>query len=68
MGFINNKYMSNTEAIYNTFVYPTLDGQFMVTDPTEFDSVIPGGPFETESKARDAFDKYVEKHQIVFEG
>lgn len=55
------------EAIYKTFIYKTMDGQFMVTDPAEFDQVVPGGPFETEAQAREAFDKYVKANEIVFE-
>ena len=42
------------EAIYKTFIYETTNGEFMVTDPMEFDSVVPGGPFETEAQAREA--------------
>jgi hypothetical protein len=55
------------EAIYKTFIYETMNGEFMVTDPMEFDSVVPGGPFETEAQAREALERYVETNQIVFE-
>lgn len=56
-----------TTEIYKTFIYETLDGQFMVTDPLEFDQVIPGGPWKTEAEAKTAFEKYIQLHQIVFE-
>jgi hypothetical protein len=43
-----------------------MDGQFMATDPLEFDQTIPGGPWNTEAEAIAAFDKYVQAHQIEF--
>ena len=55
-----------TTETYKTFIYETLDGQFLATDPLEFDQIIPGGPWNTESEAIAAFDKYVQAHQIEF--
>ncbi len=51
--------MNITEEIVNSFVYETMDGQFMVTDPTEFDQVIPGGPWNTREEAEQAFTNYI---------
>lgn len=59
--------MTTTNKIHKTFIYETLDGQFMVTDPLEFDQVIPGGPWNTHAEAVIAFEKYVQLHQIIFE-
>ena len=55
------------EEIYSTFIYETLNGKFMVSDPLEFDQVLAGGPFDTEEKAREAFDAYVKENEITFE-
>jgi hypothetical protein len=59
--------MNITEEIVNSFVYETMDGQFMVTDPTEFDQVIPGGPWNTREEAEKAFTNYINENQITFE-
>ena len=56
-----------TTDIHKTFIYETMDGQFMATDPLEFDEVIPGGPWKTKEEAITAFEKYVQLHQIIFE-
>jgi hypothetical protein len=56
-----------TTETYKTFIYETLDGQFMVTDPLEFDQTIPGGPWNTEAEAIEAFENYIQLHQIIFE-
>jgi hypothetical protein len=55
-----------TTETYKTFIYETLAGQFMATDPLEFDQIIPGGPWNTEAEAIAAFDKYIQLHQIEF--
>jgi hypothetical protein len=52
--------------IYDTFIYETMNGQFMVSDPLEFDQVLVGGPFDTEEKAKEAFDAYVKENEITF--
>jgi hypothetical protein len=39
----------------------------MVTDPTEFDQVIPGGPWNTREEAEKAFTNYINENQITFE-
>jgi hypothetical protein len=44
-----------------------MDGQFMVTDPTEFDQVIPGGPWPTKEDAEKALVKFIDENQITFE-
>jgi len=54
------------DKIYDTFLYETMNGQFMVSDPLEFDQVLVGGPFDTEEKAREAFDAYVKENGITF--
>jgi hypothetical protein len=59
--------MNITEEIVNSFVYETMGGQFMVTDPTEFDQVIPGGPWNTREEAEQAFTNYINENQITFE-
>ena len=59
--------MNITEEIVNSFVYETMDGQFMVTDPTEFDQTIPGGPWGTREEAEQAFTNYVNENEIEFE-
>ena len=56
-----------TQEILNSFIYETLDGQFMVTDPTEFDQVVPGGPWQTRAEAEEALTKYIDENQITFE-
>jgi hypothetical protein len=55
-----------TTETYKTFIYETVDGQFMVTNPLDFDQTIPGGPWNTYSEAVIAFEKYVQVHQIEF--
>ena len=44
-----------------------MDGQFMATDPGEFDQVIPGGPWGTKEEAEVAFTEYVKNNGIIFE-
>jgi len=55
-----------TQEILNTFVYETLLGQFMVSDPLEFDQNIPGGPFDSREEAEAAFKQYVAENEIQF--
>ena len=59
--------MSITAEIVNSFVYETMYGPFMVTDPTEFDQTIPGGPWNTREEAEQAFTNYISENQITFE-
>ena len=56
-----------TQEILNTFVYETLSGKFMVSDPLEFDQTIEGGPFETRELAESALIKYIKENEIEFE-
>lgn len=56
-----------TQEILDSFVYKTINGEFMVTDPTEFDQVIPGCPFATKELAEEAFKNYVTVNEITFE-
>jgi len=56
-----------TQEIKDSFVYETMNGQFMVTDPSEFDQVIPGGPWNSREEAENAFLEYVNNNQIIFE-
>jgi hypothetical protein len=56
-----------TQEILESFVYQTMDGQFMATDPGEFDQVIPGGPWGTKEEAEVAFTEYVKNNGIIFE-
>jgi hypothetical protein len=59
--------MNITTEIVNSFVYETMNGQFMVTDPTKFDQVIPGGPWNSREEAEQAFNNYINENQITFE-
>jgi hypothetical protein len=62
--------MENTtiaQEILDSFIYETVNGQFMATDPTEFDQVIPGGPWSNRNEAEQAFNNYVNEQQITFE-
>ena len=56
-----------TQEILDSFVYETLNGEFEVTDPTEFDQTLISGPFETKKAAEAALIKFVEKNSIAFE-
>ena len=56
-----------TQEIKDSFVYETFANQWFVTDPTEFDQLIPGGPWETKEAAEAALEKYVTDHSITFE-
>ena len=56
-----------TDEIIDSFVYETMGGQFMVTDPTEFDQVIPGGPWNSKEKAVQSLINYVNQNEITFE-
>lgn len=56
-----------SQEIKDSFVYETLDGEWLVTDPTEFDQIIPGGPWKTKEAAEAALEKYVTDHSITFE-
>lgn len=56
-----------TQEILESFVYETLNGKFEVTDPTEFNQVLIGGPFETKKAAEAAFTEFIEKNSIEFE-
>lgn len=55
------------QEILDSFVYETLNGEFEVTDPTEFDQILVGGPFKTKKAAEAAFIEFVEKSSIEFE-
>jgi hypothetical protein len=56
-----------TQEVKNSFIYETMNGEFTATNPTEFDQVIPGGPWKTKEEAEEAFTNYVNEHQIIFE-
>jgi len=56
-----------TQEIKESFVYETLDGTWFVVDPTEFDQVIPGGPWKTKEAAEAALEKFVIDNSITFE-
>lgn len=56
-----------SQEIKDSFVYESLAGQWWVTDPTEFDQIIPGGPWETKEAAEAALEKYVIDNSITFE-
>jgi hypothetical protein len=56
-----------TEKIIDSFVYETMEGQFMVTDPTEFDQVIPGSPWSTKEDAEKALINFINENKITFE-
>lgn len=56
-----------TQKILDTFVYQTMNGDFLATDPMEFDQVVPGGPWSTREEAEAAFTEYVENKGIIFE-
>jgi hypothetical protein len=56
-----------TQEILDSFVYETLNGEFEVTDPTEFDQILVAGPFKTKKAAEAAFLEFVEKNSIEFE-
>lgn len=59
--------MNIAQEIVDSFVYETMAGKFMVTDPTEFNQTIPGGPWSTKEEAEQAFKNYVNENQITFE-
>ena len=40
-----------TQEVKNSFIYETMNGEFTATNPTEFDQVIPGGPWKTKEEA-----------------
>jgi hypothetical protein len=56
-----------TQEILDSFIYETLNGEFEVTDPTEFDQILVGGPFATKKAAEAAFIEFIEKNSIEFE-
>jgi hypothetical protein len=56
-----------TDEIIDSFVYETMGGQFMVTDPTEFDQVIPGGPWNSKEEAVQSLTNYINQNEITFE-
>ncbi len=56
-----------TQKILDTFVYKTMDGNYLATDPTEFDQVVPGGPWETKELAEAALVEYINQNNISFE-
>lgn len=56
-----------TQEILDSFVYETLTGKFEVTDPTEFDQILVGGPFETKKAAEAAFIEFVNTNSIEFQ-
>lgn len=53
------------QEILDTFVFETMNGQFGVCDPTEFDQII--GYYSTKIEAENALKEYVTREQIVFE-
>lgn len=53
------------QEILDTFIYETLNGQFGVSDPTEFDQTI--GIFSTKIEAENALKEYIVREQITFE-
>jgi len=53
------------QEILETFIYETLNGEFGVSDPVEFDQTI--GIFKTKIEAENALKEYIVKEQIVFE-
>lgn len=53
------------QQILDTFIYETLDGQFSVSDPIEFDQTI--GYFPTKIEAENALKEYIIREQITFE-
>jgi hypothetical protein len=55
------------QEILNSFVYETLNHEWAVTDPTSFDQVIPGGPFQTKEAAEAALIEYTKVNGITFE-
>jgi hypothetical protein len=59
------KKMKFNNKIYDTFIYETMNGEFMVSDPDESDQVIMGGPFQTREEAIEAFDSYAEKNGMI---
>ena len=54
-----------SQQILDTFIYETLNGQFGVSDPTEFDQTI--GVFVTKIEAENALKEYIIREQITFE-
>lgn len=56
-----------TQEIKDSFVYQTLDFEWLVVDPIEFDQTIPGGPWKTKEAAEAALEKYVIDNSITFE-
>lgn len=53
------------QQILDTFVFETLNGQFGVSDPTEFDQVI--GYYNTKIEAENALKEYITREEIIFE-
>jgi hypothetical protein len=53
------------QEILDTFVFETMNGQFGVCNPTEFDQII--GYYSTKIEAENALKEYVTREQIVFE-
>ena len=56
-----------TQKILDTFVYQTINGDFLATDPMEFDQVVPGGPWATREEAEVALTEYINNNGITFE-
>jgi hypothetical protein len=54
-----------SQQILDTFVFETLNGQFGVSDPTEFDQVI--GYYNTKIEAENALKEYITREEIIFE-
>ena len=54
-----------SQEILNTFIYETLNGEFGVSDPIEFDQTI--GIFATKIEAENALKEYIVREQITFE-
>ena len=55
-----------SQEIKDSFVYETLAGEWLVTDPTDFDQIIPGGPWNTKKAAGTALQEYVVANSIQF--
>jgi len=53
------------QEILETFIYETLNGEFGVSDPIEFDQTI--GIFPTKIEAENELKEYIIKQQITFE-
>ena len=53
------------QEILDTFVFETINGQFGVCNPTEFDQII--GYYSTKIEAENALKEYIVIQKIEFE-